>query len=63
MVEVDKLVKQYDDFCLELSLEIPDGITEIAPYAFRYNYILEKLKMPLNLRCDWKEWCWKKYPD
>ena len=26
MVEVDKLVKQYDDFCLELSLEIPDGM-------------------------------------
>ena len=26
MVEIDKLVKQYGDFCLDISLEIPDGV-------------------------------------
>ena len=26
MVEVDKLCKQYGDFCLDISLEIPDGV-------------------------------------
>lgn len=30
-------------------LEIPEGVTEVAPYAFRYNHALEKLKLPLNL--------------
>lgn len=26
MVEIDKLVKQYKDFCLDISLKIPDGV-------------------------------------